>query len=76
MKPVAIFGHGDEVDDPHLAAHFAPTVSLLKREAFEICEVVADAERALLRSERPEEAARMAWLFDLVESRLIPAHDG
>jgi hypothetical protein len=50
---------------------FAPRVMLTKREAFAICEVCADVERALLRSGRPVEAARAAALFELLESRLV-----
>ena len=50
---------------------FAPMVMLTKREAFAVCEVCADVERALLRAGRPVEAARAASLFELLESRLV-----
>jgi hypothetical protein len=50
---------------------FAAAVVLSKREAFEACEVCADVERALLRSGRAVEAARVAALFELFEGRLI-----
>lgn len=50
---------------------FAPAVILTKREAFEVCEVCADVERALLRAGRAVEAGRAAALFELFESRLV-----
>ena len=54
------------------AVRFARTISLTKLEAFEACEVCADAERVLLRSGRAAEAARVAALFELFE-RLPPS---
>jgi hypothetical protein len=50
---------------------FSTAVVLTKREAFEACEVCADAERALLRTGRAAEAGRLAALFELIESRLV-----
>jgi hypothetical protein len=50
---------------------FASVLVFSKREAFEFCEACADAERALLRSGRAAEAARMAALFELVEGRIV-----
>jgi hypothetical protein len=50
---------------------FRLSVVLTKREAFEACEVCADVERALLRAGRVIEAARVAALFELFESRLV-----
>ncbi len=50
---------------------FSTAVVLTKREAFEACEVCADAERALLRTGRASEAGRVAALFELIESRLV-----
>jgi hypothetical protein len=50
---------------------FAAVVVLSKREAFELCEACAEAERALLRSGRAVEAARMASVFELIEGRLM-----
>jgi hypothetical protein len=44
---------------------------LSKREAFDACEVCADAERALLRGGHAVEAARAAALFELFEGRLL-----
>ena len=52
---------------------FASVLVFTKREAFELCEACADAERALLRNGRPIEAARMAAVFELIESRLVLA---
>ena len=49
---------------------FASVLVLSKREAFELCEACAEAERALLRSGKAAEAARMAALFELAEGRL------
>jgi hypothetical protein len=50
---------------------FSPAVVLTKREAFEACEVCAEAERALLRTGRAVEAGRLATLFELIEARLV-----
>jgi hypothetical protein len=50
---------------------FATAVVLTKREAFEACEVCAEAERALLRTGRAVEAGRIAALFELIEARLV-----
>jgi len=50
---------------------FASAIVLTKREAFEACEAIADSERVLLRSGNASQAARLAALFELVESRLI-----
>ena len=50
---------------------FAQAIVLTKREVFELCEACAQAERALLRSGRPSEAARMASAFEFLESRLV-----
>ncbi len=49
----------------------ASAVVLSKLEVFEVCEAIADAERILLRSGNASEAARLAALFELVESRLV-----
>jgi len=48
----------------------ASAVVLSKLEVFEVCEAIADAERILLRSGNAPEAARLAALFELIESRL------
>jgi hypothetical protein len=52
---------------------FASALVLSKREAFELCEACAEAERALLRCGRAIEAARMAAIFEMVEARLVLA---
>jgi len=50
---------------------FAQSIVLTKREAFEVCEVCADVERVLLRVGRAADAARLASLFEMFESRLV-----
>jgi hypothetical protein len=50
---------------------FATAVVLTKREVFDALEVCAGAERALLRSGRPAEAAGVASLFELLEDRVV-----
>jgi hypothetical protein len=54
----------------HGKVRFALVIVLTKGEAFEACEICADVERALLRAGRAVEAARVATLFELFESRL------
>jgi len=49
----------------------ARAVYLAKHEAFEACEALALAERALLRAGRPAEAASVAALFETLEARLM-----
>jgi hypothetical protein len=55
----------------HGNVRFVPAIVLTKREAFELCEICAEAERALLRAGRAVEAARIAGVFELLESRLV-----
>jgi hypothetical protein len=50
---------------------FASVVVLSKQEAFEACEVCADAELALLRGGHAVQASQAAALFELFESRLL-----
>jgi hypothetical protein len=50
---------------------FTASVVLSKREAFEVCEICAEAERALIRTGRGAEAHRLAVLFELIEARLL-----
>lgn len=57
-------------DEEGLPVRFAPVLVLSKREAFELCEACAEAERALLRSGKASEAARIAAVFELAEARL------
>ncbi|HVC71808.1 MAG TPA: hypothetical protein VNC61_16250 [Acidimicrobiales bacterium] len=61
----------DSVDGGPADFRFAPAIVLTKREAFEACEICADAERSLLRAGRAAEAARLATLFELFENRLV-----
>lgn len=63
MTPLSVAGEGH--------VRFTSEVFLTKREAFEACEVCAEAERALLRSGKQIEAHRLAALFELIEERLM-----
>ncbi len=49
---------------------FSPTVVLTKAEAFDACQVLADAGGRLLRVGCAEEAATLAGIFELLERRL------
>jgi hypothetical protein len=55
---------------------FAATLTLTKHEAYAACEVLASAERALVRAGRPEPAAALGQLFDLLEQRLVASPAG
>jgi len=55
---------------------FSPAIVLTKVEAFEACEVCAEAERALLRSGQVREADRLAELFTFFEACLTAQSDG
>ena len=52
---------------------FAATLTLTKHEVYAACEALAGAERALVRAGRPEPAAALGQLFDLLERRLAAA---
>jgi hypothetical protein len=56
---------------PHGPSKFAHAVVLTKREVFDALEACATAERALLRSGKPAEAAAVAGLFELLEDRVV-----
>lgn len=56
---------------PGSKVRFASVLVLSKREAFELCEACAEAERALLRCGKATEAARIAAIFELAEGRLV-----
>ena len=56
--------------EPMRRPPFMTAIVLTKREAFSVCEAVADAERVLLRCGRAPEAARLAAVFEMVEDRL------
>lgn len=51
-------------------------VRLSKAEAFDACQLLADADRCLARAGHPAEAAALAELFDLIESRLCEREPG
>jgi hypothetical protein len=59
-------------------APLSDAVRLTKVEAFDACQLLADADRCLVRAGHPIEAAALADLFELIESRLCerePAPD-
>ena len=49
----------------------APAVRMTKSEVFAACQVLADADRCLLRAGHPIEARALGDLFDLFEERLF-----
>ena len=49
---------------------FAPSVRLSKTEVFTACQVLADADRCLVRSGALREAGALVDLFELLEERL------
>jgi hypothetical protein len=49
---------------------FAPCVRLSKTEVFTACQVLADADRCLVRSGALREAGALVDLFELLEERL------
>jgi hypothetical protein len=49
---------------------FAPSVRLSKTEVFGACQVLADADRCLVRSGALREADALVDLFELLEERL------
>jgi hypothetical protein len=53
------------------ATHFAPQVHFLKDEVFDICGALALGESLFNRLGRPNEAAYLATIFDVVEGRLV-----
>jgi hypothetical protein len=62
----------DARDESHPAdpVHFGSSIRLTKREAFDACQVLADADRFLLRAGRNVEASALGDLFELFEERL------
>jgi hypothetical protein len=52
------------------------TVRLTKAEAFDACQLLADADRCLVRAGYPAEATALVELFDLIESRLCEGEPG
>ena len=55
---------------PAGAVRFGSSIRLTKREAFDACQVLADADRFLLRAGRLAEASALGDLFELLEERL------
>jgi hypothetical protein len=49
-------------------------IRLTKREAFEACQALADADRFLLRAGHHEAAGALGDLFELLEERLTSGH--
>jgi hypothetical protein len=52
------------------AVQFSSTVRLTKREAFDACQALANADRFLIRAGRTAEAGALGDLFELFEERL------
>ena len=51
-------------------------VLLSRSEAFELCEVLAAAERSLVRAGRERAASGLASAFELIEDRLFGPRTG
>ena len=60
----------DVTHGPANRARICDCVQLSKAEAFDACQVLADADRCLAQAGRPSEAAALADLFELIEARL------
>jgi len=50
-----------------------PRVHLTKREAFEACQTLADADRVLVAAGATAEAGALGDLFELLEDRMTPS---
>ncbi len=57
-------------DVPRGTVRFTPMVRLTKREAFDACQALANADRFLTRAGRKAEASALGDLFELFEERL------
>ena len=55
---------------PERAAPFSARVHLTKREAFDACQALADADRVLVAAGGTAEAGALGDLFELLEDRL------
>jgi hypothetical protein len=64
---------GDRPDRDPAPVRFAQSVRLSKAEAFSACQVLADADRRLVRARCFAESDGLAALFDLLEDRLARA---
>ncbi len=68
------FDHGGRFVDPARGARatpFAPHVTFLKDEVFDICGALALGESVFTRLGLSDEATYLATVFDLVERRLV-----
>jgi hypothetical protein len=63
----------DRRDPGPAPVRFAQSVRLSKAEAFSACQVLADADRRLVRARCFAESEALAELFDLLEDRLAAA---
>jgi hypothetical protein len=64
-------GPGPGPAAPGEPVRFAATVTLERARAWELCEVLADAERALRRAGLAGPAGRLGAAFDALEGRLV-----
>jgi hypothetical protein len=55
---------------PRGPVRFLPSVVLTKTEAFAACQVLADADRCLVRAGQFGEADALCDLFELLEARM------
>jgi hypothetical protein len=55
---------------PPLVARLRRSVELTKREVFDACQALADADPVLIAAGRTAEAAALFDLFELLEERL------
>jgi len=55
------------------AVTFRPVVCLTKREVFDACQALADADRVLVAAGTTDEAGALADLFELLEDRMTRA---
>jgi hypothetical protein len=62
---------GTDLDDVHPpVARLRGSVELTKREVFDACQALADADPVLIGAGRTVEAAALFDLFELLEERL------
>jgi hypothetical protein len=62
---------GPDDDLTRIQSRVANAVTFEKSEAFAMCEVLAIAERALVRSGHTREAANIGLVFEAIENRLL-----
>jgi hypothetical protein len=51
--------------------HFREVIELSREEVFEVCGRLALAHRALARAGDTSAAVELAWVFDLMERRVV-----